>query len=206
MSKEDFKMKRGWVIGLVVAVAVVVGVAAFFGGRASAGGGTPSPEEAMAVIQNLSPEERAQLPQNGEDTGTLGSGPGGTGPRSSAGRAGGSISGSIVSMDDTSITVKSADGNTKIVFYSDSTTISESKDVSSDALTVGEDVTVAGSTNTDGSVTAARIQLGTVPGGPPNQGAAPGGATGGATGGASGAAGGPRGASGAGSAPVAPGN
>ena len=55
-------MKRGLAIGLMVAIAVVVGVGGFFGGRAT-GGGTPTPAEAMKVIQNLSQADLARLLQ-----------------------------------------------------------------------------------------------------------------------------------------------
>ena len=61
------------------------------------------------------------------------------------------------------MTVKLSNGSTKIVFFSASTSVSETKDVSSTALAVGNNVTVIGTTNTDGSITATRIQLGTVP-------------------------------------------
>jgi hypothetical protein len=179
-------MKRGLAIGLIVAVAVVVGVGAFFGGRATAG--TPSPQEAMKVIQNLTQAQLAALLQNGGGAGLFGgtgrtNGTGGTGTRANGG---GFTTGSIISKDTGSITIKSSDGNTKTVYFSGSTTISKSTDVSSDALTVGEAATVTGTSNTDGSVTATRITLGTLGFGGPGQGGATGSATTGTT--ASGAA------------------
>ena len=168
-------MKRGLAIGLIVAVAVVAGVGGFFGGRAT-GGGTPSPAEAMKVIQNLSQADLAKLMQNGGGAGLFGGGArtGGTGTRAGGGFTGGSI----LSKDATSITVKDSSGNTKTVYYSSSTTISKSSDVSADALTVGQDVTVTGTSNTDGSVTATRIILGSAGFGGPGQGGAPGAAGG----------------------------
>ena len=165
-------MKRGLAIGLMVAIAVVVGVGAFFGGRAT-GGGTPSPAEAMKVIQNLSQADLAKLMQNGGGAGLFGGGnrTGGTGTGARA--AGGFTSGSILSKDATSITVKDSSGNTKTIYYSSSTTVSKSSDVSADALTVGQDVTVTGTSNTDGSVTATRIILGSAGFGGPGQGGPP---------------------------------
>jgi hypothetical protein len=157
-------MKRGLAVGIMIAIAVVVGVGAFFGGHLTAGGGTPTPAEAMKVIQNLTQEQRAQLAQNG---GGLGGTTGGTGPARTGTRAngaGGFTTGSIVSKDAGSITIKTSDGNSKIILYSSSTSISETKDTTIDALTVGEDVTVTGSTNSDGTVTATRITLGTAAG------------------------------------------
>ncbi len=171
-------MKRGLAIGLMVAIAVVVGVGGFFGGRAT-GGGTPTPAEAMKVIQNLSQADLAKLMQNGGGAGLFGGGArtggtGGTGTRA----GGGFTSGTILSKDSTSITVKDSSGNTKTIYYSSSTTVSKSSDVTADALTVGQDVTVTGTSNTDGSVTATRIILGSAGFGGPGQGGAPGAAGG----------------------------
>jgi hypothetical protein len=162
-------MKRGLAMGLMVAIAVVVGVGAFFGGRLTAGGGALTPEEAMKVIQNLTQEQLAQLSQN---RGGLFGAPGGTGTPTRG--AGGFTGGSIVSKDTDSITIKTSDGNSKIVLFSSSTTISETKDTTTDALTVGEDVTVTGSANSDGSITATRITLGAAGAGFPQGGTPPG--------------------------------
>jgi type IV secretion system protein TrbL len=170
-------MKRGLAIGLIVAVAVVAGVGGFFGGRAT-GGGAPSPAEAMKVIQNLSQADLAKLVQNGGGVGLFGGGAGGPGGTGARGAGGGFTSGSILSKDATSITVKDSSGNTKTIYYSSTTTISKSSDVSVDALTVGQDVTVTGTSNSDGSVTAARIILGSAGFGVPGQGGAPGAAGG----------------------------
>jgi len=155
-------MKR-WLIPVVAVVVVAIGVGAFFGGRAATGG-TPSPAAAMKVLQNLTTEQRAALTQSGGGTGTATGAPSGTGPE---GAGSNMTSGSIVSSDANSMTIKLTDGSTKIVLYADSTTISVSKDGSSSDLTAGQEVRVNGTTNSDGSITATNIQCGTAAAGTP---------------------------------------
>lgn len=82
----------------------------------------------------------------------------------------GFVSGDILSKDETTVTVKLQDGGSRIVLYSPSTQIGRfvtSTDMSE--LVVGARVTITGSTNADGSVTAQTIQIrpaGQLPGGP----------------------------------------
>ncbi len=161
-------MKR-WLIAVIVVVIVAIGVGAFFGGRA-AGGGTPSAAEAMKVVSESDrgaaagpcSEHRRHRDRDRRPD------------RRSSGAGGNMTSGSIVSSDANSMTVKLTDGSTKIVLFSDSTTISVSKDGSSADLTAGQTVRVNGTTNSDGSITASNIQCGTAAaGGAPPAGAAP---------------------------------
>jgi hypothetical protein len=165
-------MKR-WMIAVVAIVVVAVGVGGFFGGRATGGGGgTPTPEQAIAALKNLTPQELQQALQSSGGLGSLfggrggfggTGGTGGTGP-TGGNRGGGFVSGSIMAEDSNSITVKLADGSTKIVLYSGSTNINVSQAGSAADLVVGKDVTITGTANTDGSVTATRIQMGTLAG------------------------------------------
>jgi hypothetical protein len=67
--------------------------------------------------------------------------------------------GEVVSIDDTSITVKTADGGSKIILISDSTVFSQSTTVVKSDIKVGAKIAVMGSTNTDGSLTGKRIDL-----------------------------------------------
>ena len=67
--------------------------------------------------------------------------------------------GEIISLDDTSITVKMADGSSKIVLISDSTTVNQSVAASRADLKVGLQVAVMGDQNTDGSVTCQNIEI-----------------------------------------------
>jgi hypothetical protein len=71
----------------------------------------------------------------------------------------GGVTGSILSMDANSITVKLADGSSKIVFFSSSTTYQNTLTAMQTDLKVGGDVAVMGTTNADGSVTAKSIQI-----------------------------------------------
>ncbi len=61
-----------------------------------------------------------------------------------------------MSSDSNSITVKLSSGGTKIVLYSPSTVIAVSKTGSASDLTTGQDVTVTGTANSDGSITASQ--------------------------------------------------
>ncbi len=69
------------------------------------------------------------------------------------------VNGEIISQDDTSITVKSSDGSTKIVMLSETTAINKSSQGSKQDLQTGQKVAVFGKENSDGSVTAQNIQL-----------------------------------------------
>lgn len=69
------------------------------------------------------------------------------------------VAGEILSMDDTSITVKLPDGSSRIILFSDKTIFNKTATVEKSELKVGERVGVFGTSNTDGSVTAQSIQL-----------------------------------------------
>ncbi len=71
----------------------------------------------------------------------------------------GGVIGSILSMDDKSITVKLNDGSSKIVLFSSSTTYSNTISSLKSDLKVGSEVAVFGAANSDGSVTATNVQI-----------------------------------------------
>lgn len=123
-----------------VAVAVVVGGGAFFGG--------------MKYAESKAP--RGQFGANNAEG--VGDHPGG-GEFRGGQRGGGFTTGEILSKDDTSVTVKLQDGGSRIVFLSDSTQISKSVSGTLGDLVVGENVVVSGTANSDGSVTAQSVQL-----------------------------------------------
>lgn len=79
------------------------------------------------------------------------------------------VSGEIISSDDKSITVKLQDGSSKIVLFSDKTTINKASEGSKDDLKTGEKVVAYGTENSDGSITAANIQLNPMFGGMGNR-------------------------------------
>jgi len=77
---------------------------------------------------------------------------------------GGMISGSIISKDNNSITLQMPNnGGSKIIFYSDTTQISKSALGSASDLANGVSISVTGTTNSDGSVTAQSIRIGQIP-------------------------------------------
>jgi hypothetical protein len=75
------------------------------------------------------------------------------------GGAGDFTAGEIISKDDTSATIKTRDGGSKIVFFSDKTLIDKSVTGVTADLSVGQQITVNGKTSTDGSVIAQNIQI-----------------------------------------------
>lgn len=72
---------------------------------------------------------------------------------------GGGVTGNVISMDDKSVTIKLPDGSSKIVLYQDSTTYSSTLAATKTDLKQGSNIMVFGKANTDGSITADRIQF-----------------------------------------------
>jgi len=70
------------------------------------------------------------------------------------------VRGTILSKDEKSITVKLQDESSKIVLFTDSTLINKTEVGTKDDLKEGEEISVFGQTNSDGSVTADNIQVG----------------------------------------------
>ena len=137
----------------IIAVAIVAGGAGFYGGlkysQSKTGRNFAGNFQNMA---NLSDEERQQRMQEmsaANIAGRVG------GNRSGAGFA----SGEIISKDDKSITVKLRDGGSKIIILADSTEISKFASGEKTDLEVGKQVSVSGTANQDGSITAQSIQL-----------------------------------------------
>ena len=67
--------------------------------------------------------------------------------------------GEILSVDEKGVTVKLADGSSKIVLFSDKTTFATSSTIDKSKIVVGGKVDIVGDPNTDGSVSAASVQL-----------------------------------------------
>jgi len=119
---------------VVLLIALVVGGAAFYGG--------------IQYDKNQ---------QTGSARGGFAAGVGRTGARRTG--SGQPVSGEILNMDDSSITVKLADGSSRIVLLSDKTIFNKTSTVDKSELKVGTKVGVFGTTNTDGSITAQNVQL-----------------------------------------------
>ena len=74
-------------------------------------------------------------------------------------RGGGALVGEIISKDEKSITIKLKDGGSKIVFFGESTSIIKADPGTTSDLSIGQQIVIMGSTNTDGSETAQSIQI-----------------------------------------------
>ncbi len=72
---------------------------------------------------------------------------------------GGGTIGEVLSKDDKSFTVKLLAGGSKIVFYSASTTVGKMTDGSLADVATGTNVSVVGTPNQDGSITATQVQI-----------------------------------------------
>lgn len=75
------------------------------------------------------------------------------------GTGGGVVAGQILSKDADGVTIGLSVGGSKIVIVPQSANISKSVQGSVADLTVGEEITIQGATNGDGSVTAQSIQI-----------------------------------------------
>lgn len=69
------------------------------------------------------------------------------------------VLGQIIASDASSITVKMPDGSSRIILFSQNTTVTKSVAAQKIDLTVGTGVLVTGTMNSDGSMTAKAIQI-----------------------------------------------
>lgn len=83
----------------------------------------------------------------------------GVGVRGGAGGAGGLLSGTVATKDSGSITIDTRDGSSHVVLITPATTVQKSVNGSVSDVSVGSTIIVTGTTNSDGSVSAASIQL-----------------------------------------------
>lgn len=72
---------------------------------------------------------------------------------------GGAVTGQVVSKDDKSVTVKLADGSTKIVLLQDATTYRRQSEAKAEDMEAGSQIAVIGTANSDGSTTAKQIEI-----------------------------------------------
>jgi len=145
-------VKKTLLILIVLILLVAVGGGAFYGGMKYAQS-KASKAFSQGNLQNLSPEERAQRFQQ------MGLG-NGLGNGRSGNRTGANFTaGEIIAKDDKSITVKMQDGGSKIVFYSETTEVGKFATGTANDLEIGKTVSVSGTSNQDGSITAQSIQM-----------------------------------------------
>lgn len=132
---------------IIILLAVVGGVG-FYGGMKYAGNKGPGNQG------NFSAADRQELRQRMVAGGDLGI----SGGQFARPQAGGFSSGEIIAKDEKSITIKLQEGGSKIIFFSDATNFTRMTKSTIDEFAVGEQITVNGSENDDGSITAQSIQ------------------------------------------------
>jgi hypothetical protein len=141
-------MNKRNIISFVIALFIVAG-GAFYGGMVYGQnknkklGNLP-----RGNFQNMTSEQRQQAMQQF-----------GNGAGRPEGVLGGIVGGEVINKDDKSITIKLRDGGSKIVFYSASTTVDKNVAGATTDLEVGKQVTINGSANSDGSITASNVQI-----------------------------------------------
>ena len=130
-------------ISISLVTLVVAGTLGFFGGMKYAQSKTGTPN---GVYTQGSGQRQQQSGQNSIR-------------RMGAGQNGGFLSGEVLSKDDKSLTIKMRDNSTKIVILSASTSVGKATAGTLADLQTGQQVTVAGTANPDGSVIAQQIQI-----------------------------------------------
>lgn len=125
----------------ILVTAILVGGGAFYGGMEY------SKSLQTNVFQRMGQESRVM------------NGSGMMGGRANMGATGGMTIGEILSVDDQGLTVKIQDGGSKIILFGSDLAINKQTEGEKADLVVGENVSISGETNTDGSITAKSIQI-----------------------------------------------
>ncbi len=128
-------MKTNQII-ITVLIAIIVGGAGFFGGMQF---------------------EKSQAPSNSSGNYAMMRNGGRFGNRLGAGNQGGL--GQVISQDANSLTIKLADGSSKIILLSGNTKYEKTNPASLSDIKNGDRVLVIGTANSDGSETANTIQI-----------------------------------------------
>lgn len=77
--------------------------------------------------------------------------------------------GQVVSLGNGTMTIKLPDGSTRLIVVSDSTNYLKTDKVTQSDIKTGDTVTIVGTHNSDGSITAQDVLVGTFPGQPQPQ-------------------------------------
>lgn len=139
--KED-KKRNTSIVYAVIAVVAALGLG-FFGGM----------KYQQMSVSNARGNRQFQVGGNGI---RMGSGAIGIGGNRMGFRP---VSGDVISVDASSITVKMPDGSSKIVIVNDKTQLNKADAATKADVIVGTKVAVFGVENQDGSVTAQSIQI-----------------------------------------------
>lgn len=142
-NKKIKKPNNKSLIILMAAVVIALG-AGFFGGMEY-----QKNKRVTNFRSNFSGNQQGTTARNGNTTSRNGT-PSGSQP----------VSGEIVSIDDTGITIKTPNGGSKIVVFSNSTVINKTTEGSKSDLKTGDSVMVIGTISTDGTVTAETVSIG----------------------------------------------
>jgi hypothetical protein len=132
LKKENNKK----IVLVIVGIAVLVGV--FYGG----------------MIYS-----KSQIPTRGAQAFGAGNFSGGAVGARGTKNGGGFTTGEIISKDTQSITVNLVSGGSKIVFYTDKTSITKTVNGTLPDLIIGKQVSVSGAANADGSFNAQSVQI-----------------------------------------------
>jgi hypothetical protein len=145
------KMKHIMLVALVI---VVIAGGAFYGGVQY--------EKGIAA-KVVSPAVRNFVPGNRQSDGANQTGGRGMGQNSGMRRGGpngGSfLSGEILSKDEKSLTIKTSDGGSTIVYFTDALGVRKTEMGSLTDLATGQQVMVNGKSNPDGSLSAETVSL-----------------------------------------------
>ncbi|MFZ2300047.1 MAG: hypothetical protein WAW00_02855 [Candidatus Moraniibacteriota bacterium] len=135
-------------IAVFVIALILVGGGAFYGGI----------QYDKSVAAKARVTARTQF-----GSGTGGNGQGGQSRRGmmgSRGQSGGDfVSGEILSKDDKSLTLKTADGGSTIVYFSDTANVRKAEIGNLSDLATGQQVTINGKSNSDGSIAADTVSI-----------------------------------------------
>jgi len=69
------------------------------------------------------------------------------------------INGEILSLAENSLTIKLMEGGSKIIFFSTSTEVQKMETANLSELTAGKQISITGTTNSNGSIIAKSIQI-----------------------------------------------